>query len=93
MPMPAHARRLRAPATVVAAAIATLLLCAACSKPAPPDTDRPPDQGATAGNTAGNATELRDAIQQPIDRAKAVDGQVEDAAAKQRAAVDAQTGY
>ena len=102
MPMPAHARRLRAPATVVAAAIATLLLCAACSKPEPPDTDRPPepqatpapaDQGATAGNTAGNATELRDAIQQPIDRAKAVDGQVEDAAAKQRAAVDAQTGY
>jgi hypothetical protein len=36
---------------------------------------------------------LRDAIQQPIDRAKAVDAQVQDAAAKQQAAVDAQSGY
>ena len=97
MPMSARSRR-RMPAAVAVAAFATLLLCAACSKPEPPDTDRPPEpQAAPApadrGTTAGNATELRDTIQQPIDRAKAVQDQVDAAAAKQRAAVDAQTGY
>lgn len=95
MPMPVQARR-----RVPAVALATLLLCAACSKPEPPETDRPPEPQATPeqpaadqGAAGGNATGLRDAIQRPIDRAKAVDGQVEDAAAQQRAAVDAQTGY
>ncbi|HEU4991918.1 MAG TPA: hypothetical protein VFT52_05465 [Luteimonas sp.] len=104
MPMSARARN-RKPAPAVAAL--ALLLCAACSKPEPPDTDRPPEPQADAAEASGqggiaanegadegaNATELRDAIRQPIDRAKAVDGQVEDAAAKQRAAVDAQSGY
>ena len=102
MPMPAHARRSarsragRPPVAIVAAALATLLLCAACSKPEPPPTDRPPEPQADAGQAATaspDATELRDAIQQPIDRAKAVDAQVQDAAAKQQAAVDAQSGY
>ena len=61
------------------------LSCAACSRPVPPPTEKKPEPQAH--------TELRDAIQQPIDRARAVDAQVEDAAAKQRAAVDAQSGY
>ena len=104
MPMSARARS-RMPAAAVAAF--ALLLCAACSKPEPPDTDRPPepqadaaassDEGGVAANEGAdegaNATDLRDAIRQPIDRAKAVDGQVEDAAATQRAAVAAQSGY
>lgn len=66
----------------ILAALAVLLSCAACSKPEPPEKERPPEP---------QATELSDAIQQPIDRAKAVDGQVQDAAAQQRAAIDAQT--
>lgn len=62
------------------AAAAALLLCAACTKPAPPDTERPPEPQAA------------DAIRKPIDRAKAAEAQVGDAAAKQRAAIAAQTG-
>ena len=53
-----------------------------CSKPEPPPTERPPEP---------QATQLRDAIRQPIDQAAAVDAQVQDAAATQRAAIDAQT--
>ena len=106
MPMPAQVRRdersRAAAAPLALSAVSMLLLCVACSKPQPPETDRPPepqagatqgtDQGAAATGAA-DATGLRDAIQQPIDRARAVDAQVEDAAAKQRAAVDAQSGY
>ena len=68
---------------MIVAVLALPLLCAACSKPEPPEKQRPPEP---------QATELRDAIQQPIDRAKAVDAQVQDAAAQQQAAIDAQTG-
>jgi hypothetical protein len=94
----ARSRAGRPPVAIAAAALATLLLCAACSKPEPPETDRPPEPQAAQGAdrqsaAAADATELRDAIQQPIDRAKAVDAQVQDAAAKQQAAVDAQSGY
>jgi hypothetical protein len=94
----ARSRAGRPPVAIAAAALATLLLCAACSKPKPPETDRPPEPQAGSGQAAtatatSDATELRDAIQQPIDRAKAVDAQVQGAAAKQQAAVDAQSGY
>lgn len=69
-------------------AILTLpLLLAACGKPESPDKDQPPEPQARE-----QQTELRDAIQQPIDRAKAVDGQVQDAAAVQRAAIEAAGG-
>ena len=73
------------------AALAAMLFCAACSKPEPPSTDRPPEPQADAADPG--ATALRDRIQAPIARAKAVQGQVDDAAAKERADVDAQTGY
>ena len=59
------------------------LALAACSKPTPPEKDQPPEPRATA---------LRDAIQAPIDRAKAVQPQVLDAAKQQQADIDAQTG-
>jgi hypothetical protein len=97
-----------------AAALAVLLLCA-CSKPKPPETDRPPepradapqadasqadadagddaDTDATLAADGSDATELRDTIRQPIDRARAVQGEVDAGAAKQRADVDAQAGY
>lgn len=59
---------------------------AAC-KPEPPPTDEPPEpQAAAAGNT-----ELRDAIQKPIDQAKAVEGTVQESADKQSAEIDAAT--
>ena len=45
-----------------------------------PPTDEPPKPQATA-----EATELRDAIQEPIDKAKAVEDTVQEAADKQQA--------
>ena len=35
--------RLRLAAATTLAALAVLLLCAACGKPEPPDTERPPE--------------------------------------------------
>ena len=60
---------------------------AAC-KPTPPPTDEPPQPQATA---APEATELREAIQQPIDQAKAVESNVQEAADQQAATIDAAT--
>ena len=60
---------------------------AAC-KPTPPPTDEPPQPQAVA---APEATELRDAIQQPIDQAKAVESNVQEAADQQASKIDAVT--
>jgi hypothetical protein len=68
------------------AALAAAFVLAACSKPVPPDKQDPPEPQAV------QATELRDAIQAPIDEARAVDAQVQDAAQQQRDAIEAQTG-
>jgi len=57
---------------------------AAC-KPEPPPTDEPPEPKAVAAEN----TELRDAIKQPIDQAKTVEGTVQEAAHKNDAAIDA----
>lgn len=75
----------RSPAFAV---IATLLLLGGCSKPEPPEKDRPPEPKASEPSH----TQLRDAIQAPIDRAKSVEQTTLDAAQKQRAEIDAQTG-
>lgn len=108
MALTARIHRPRMPAAAIT--LAALLLCSACSKPAPPETDRPPEPQADATQADANgaaddaddatqaadgsdATELRDTIRQPIDRARAVQGEVDAGAAKQRADVDAQTGY
>ncbi len=64
-----------------------LLACSACNKPKPPKKEQPPTPQAVEQHT-----ELRDAIQAPIDRAKAVEPQVIDAAKQQDDAIDAQTG-
>jgi len=70
--------------------LSLLLACSACSKPEPPQKEQPPEPQAQA--PVETHTELRDAIQAPIDRAKAVEPVVLDAAKKQSDDIDAQTG-
>ena len=77
-----------------AGAALVLLSCVACSRPEPPPTDQPPEpQADTAVAAVGEShTQLRDAIQHPIDKAKAVEDVTLEAAERQRAEIDAQTG-
>ena len=81
-------------ARVLTACVApALLACAACSRPEPPPTDQPPEPQADAAPADGERhTQLRDAIQRPIDKARAVEDVTLDAAERQRAEIDAQTG-
>ena len=62
--------------------IALGLGLSAC-KPEPPPTDEPPKPQAT------EATQLRDAIQQPINQAKAVEAATLQAAEQQAATIEA----
>ncbi|MEO6519696.1 MAG: hypothetical protein ABIO17_12010 [Pseudoxanthomonas sp.] len=62
------------------------LALAAC-RPQPPATDQPPEPKVDTAQ----ATELRDAIQQPINAAKSVEATTRQAAEQQRAAIDAAT--
>src|SRR3546814_750490 len=70
--------------TMIPGARLLALACAACNRPPPPPPDQPPEPQAS--------TQLGDAIQAPIERAKAVEGAVQDAAEKQKAAIDAAAG-
>ncbi|GAA4855516.1 hypothetical protein [Luteimonas vadosa] len=70
------------------AATVLVLSAAACTRPPEPPTDDPPEPQARGSD----ATESHDAIQAPIQKAEAVEGAVLDAAAKQRADIEAQTG-
>ena len=97
MSEPRHAARPRPPiraaqpprhmATALLAYIA--LVSAACSRPEPPEKERPPEPQASA---PARHTELRDAIQAPQDKARAVEGAVDDAAKAQRKAIEAAGG-
>lgn len=73
------------------AVAAVVLAFAGCRKPEPPPTEQPVEPQSEAVMDA-EATELRDAIQAPIERAEAVEGAVLEAAEKQREAIDAATG-
>jgi hypothetical protein len=64
-----------------------LLALTACSKPQPPEKERRPEPQARE-----ESTELPDAIQAPINKAKGVEDEVQKAADEQRAAIDAATG-
>ncbi|HEY5780708.1 MAG TPA: hypothetical protein VIT66_02400 [Lysobacter sp.] len=63
--------------------VVAVALMAGCSKPKPPEKDRPVEP---------QATQLRDAIQAPIEKARQVEGDVQEAADQQRAAIEAQGG-
>lgn len=66
-------------------ALFTLLVLAACSPPQPPEKERPPEP--TAAHTG-----LRDAINEPLDKARQVDADVQKATDEQQAAIDAAGG-
>ena len=70
--------------------LSALLLGTAACMPEPPSTDKPPEPQAAATPAAEQHTELRDAIQAPQDKARAVEDQVQQAADAQRDAIDAQ---
>ena len=84
MPTPLRAALPRGamPTIVVTCVVAVL---AACSKPAAPDPERPPEPQAADA-------ELREAIQAPIEKARQVEADVQDAAEAQRAAIEAAGG-
>lgn len=77
---------MKAPLFRTACLVLSLAGLAAC-KPEPPPTDEPPEPQAAAADN----TELRDAIQKPIDQAKVVEGTVQEGADKNNAAIDAAT--
>ena len=79
-PLPAAPRRLRAARLLPG--LCLLAILAACQREMP-DTERPPEPQATTH------TELRDAIQQPLDKARAVEQTLQQAADQQRKQVDA----
>lgn len=73
------------PSTIVSAFASAALCCvlAACSKPQPPDTERPVDP---------KATQMRDAIQQPLEKAKSAQDTVDQGAQQTRDAIEAAGG-
>lgn len=56
----------------------SMLLLAACGKPQPPDTERPPEPQASA---------MREAIAQPLEKAQAAKAAVEEVAGAEGAAL------
>ena len=70
--------------TMIPGALLLALACTACNRPPPPPPDQPPEPQAN--------TQLHEAIQAPIERAKAVGDVARDAAEKQKAAIGAAAG-
>ena len=62
------------------------LAAAGCSAPTPPPTDQPPDPQAPAQHARD--TQLRDAIQRPIDKAKGVEDTTLKAADEQKQQIE-----
>lgn len=62
----------------------TLLLWLAGCKPEPPEKERPPEPQAASG--------LSTAIQAPLEKARAVEDQVQESAEAQRASIDEAVG-
>lgn len=62
---------------------AMLAMLAGCRRPEAPDRERPP------APKAAQHSQMHDAIQEPIERARHVEIDVENAAQAQRAAIDA----
>ncbi|WP_407353727.1 hypothetical protein [Luteimonas sp. R10] len=62
---------------------ALVLACAACSPPEQPVPEQPPEP---------QATQLRDAVQAPLEKARAVEDAVREADEHRRAQLDANDG-
>jgi PBP1b-binding outer membrane lipoprotein LpoB len=62
------------------------LAAAGCSAPTPPPTDQPPDPQAAAQHARD--TQLRDAIQRPIDKARGVEDTTLKAADEQKQQIE-----
>jgi len=78
-------RRTCRAAAAWAGTLVGLALVAGCM-PEPPEKERPPEP------QAARHTQLRDAIQAPLDRARKVEVDTQKAAEAQREAIDAATG-
>ena len=72
--------------TAAVAGLVLALTLAGCSKPRPPEKQRPPEP------QAAQHTQLRDAIKAPIDKARDVEAATQAAADAQRAAIEAAGG-
>jgi hypothetical protein len=72
--------------------LAGLLLAACSPEPTPTEPTPVPEDEPTPQVVAGEATELRDAIQAPQDKARAVEDTLMQAADAQREAIDAAEG-
>lgn len=70
-------------ATARLASAALLCALAACAKPQPPDKERPVEP---------QATQMREAIERPIEQARSTEHAVDEAAQQQRAAIEAAGG-
>lgn len=68
---------------LLSCAMLALALLAGCSKPEPPEKERPVEP---------QATQLRDAMQAPLEQARAAQAEAKKAADAQRAAIDAAEG-
>jgi hypothetical protein len=79
---------MRTPALWLLAA-ALLAAQTACSKPTVPDHDDRPEPQAYA---PASPTPLRESMQQPIDKAKTAQAEIDAAAERQRDAIEAATG-
>jgi len=67
----------------IALPLLAMIALSACNRPVPPAPDTPPEP---------QATELRDAIQTPIDRAKAVSDTLQQSADARAAEADRASG-
>lgn len=72
-------------------ATATIVLLAGCDSPVP-EPGQPLEPQAAAAEQSTRASELSEAIQAPLDKARAVEAQTLEAAEDQRAAIEAATG-
>lgn len=70
-------------------AVVVLVGQTACSKPTIPDHDDRPEPQASV---PAAPTELREAMQRPVDKAKTAQAGIDAAAERQRDAIDAATG-
>lgn len=73
----------RTSATLIAAALAAFAMAACSPPPETPPIDAPPEPQATGPHQA---------VQEPLDKARAVEGTLQDAAEQQRATVGAAGG-